>query len=645
MQTKLLNCIEQDNVYYFTKKVIEIFISLIILFLSIFVFTFLLIKNMLNKEKIFKEELFFLKKNETIKLKFFNCKSTFFQGFSLFFYVLTSKISLVGVALIKYKKDITYKVEHKPGLFSLWFVRRNSKMANFTVSLSNKEYLLNNSIANDFKIILKSLISLLYFSKYKNYSKKIRILDIDFENLKMSEIIKMIDSSIKNNTKKIVYFINADCLNKTFKDSKYKKILQNADFILPDGSGINMACNILKKSLNENVNGTDMFPFLCKLSQEKSYKIFLLGAKDGVALKMKEELLIKYPKLKIAGFHHGYFKSDKEEKELISKINISKADILFVAMGAPIQEFFVEKNKMNINANVIFAVGGLFDFYSNNIKRAPIYLREIGFEWIYRMIQEPKRMWKRYIIGNPLFLYRVFKYKESKDRTSVINSYLSNYEKPKNYNTKKYIWELSLVLKEFVKRFIDIVSSSVLLVLFTPLFLLIALIIKLTSKGNIFFIQDRVGLNGKIFQMYKFRSMVVDAEELKEKLLEQNQSKDGVIFKIVDDPRITKIGKFIRKTSIDELPQLLNVLKGQMSLVGPRPPIIEEVKQYNVDDKKRLDVKPGITCIWQVSGRSKIPFKEQVKMDKEYIKKQSLYMDFILLLKTIPAVLFQKGSC
>ena len=125
----------------------------------------------------------------------------------------------------------------------------------------------------------------------------------------------------------------------------------------------------------------------------------------------------------------------------------------------------------------------------------------------------------------------------------------------------------------------------------------------------------------------------------------QNQSSDGVIFKMKDDPRITKIGKFIRKTSIDELPQLLNVLKGDMSLVGPRPPIIDEVQEYNMDDKKRLNAKPGITCIWQVSGRSTIPFKEQVKMDKEYIKKQSFYMDIVLLLKTIPAVLMQKGSC
>ena len=180
--------------------------------------------------------------------------------------------------------------------------------------------------------------------------------------------------------------------------------------------------------------------------------------------------------------------------------------------------------------------------------------------------------------------------------------------------------------------------------MFSPLFITVSLIIKLTSKGDIFFVQKRVGLNGTIFNMYKFRSMVVNAEDLKEKLMKENESKDGVTFKMKNDPRVTRVGAFIRKTSIDELPQLLNVLKGEMSLVGPRPPVINEVKEYNVDDKKRLHAVPGITCIWQVSGRSSIPFKEQVKMDKEYIKSQSLFKDIILMLKTIPAVLLQRGS-
>ena len=144
--------------------------------------------------------------------------------------------------------------------------------------------------------------------------------------------------------------------------------------------------------------------------------------------------------------------------------------------------------------------------------------------------------------------------------------------------------------------------------------------------------------------MYKFRSMVVNAENLLEKLKEQNESAAGVIFKMKKDPRITKVGAFIRKTSIDELPQLWNVLKGEMSLVGPRPAIPSEVVEYTLDDRRRLDAVPGITCIWQVSGRSTIDFKGQVRLDAQYIESRSFWFDIVLLLKTIPAVLFGKGA-
>ena len=644
MQTKSLNYTEQDKLYLFLKRTFEIFISIIMIFISSFIIVFLFIRKVIYKRKIFVKKDFFLNEYQTISLTFFNCENIFIRNLTLFYHVLISDISFVGVALIKYKSNIKYQVIHKPGMFSLWFIRKNSKMPNCTISSCNKEYIENRSVLNDTKIFFKSLISLLYFTSSKNYVKKVNIFDIHFDNLKMKEILSLIQSSIETNIKRRIYFVNADCLNKTFENKEYKDVLKNADIILPDGSGINMACNILKKPLIENLNGTDMLPLICNISSSNNYRIFLLGAKEGVANKMKEELEEKYPNIKIVGTHHGFLENNESELEVLEKINALKTDILFVAMGAPSQELFIEKHKDIINAKITLGVGGLFDFYSTNIKRAPLYIRELGFEWIYRMIQEPKRMWRRYILGNPLFLYRVFKFKKEEEKNSLINVYLNNYERPQRYKLNKTLWQWQFILRNTIKRLIDIVASIILLICLSPLLLSVMIIIKLTSKGDIFFIQKRVGIAGTLFSMYKFRSMVVDAEELKAKLMEQNQSKDGVLFKMVDDPRITKVGKFIRKTSIDELPQLLNVLKGEMSLVGPRPPVIDEVKQYNMDDKKRLDVKPGITCIWQVSGRSKIPFKEQVKMDKEYIKNQSIYKDIVLLLKTIPAVLFQKGS-
>ena len=191
----------------------------------------------------------------------------------------------------------------------------------------------------------------------------------------------------------------------------------------------------------------------------------------------------------------------------------------------------------------------------------------------------------------------------------------------------------------FCKRAMDIIGSLAGLILLSPLLLIIAIAIKIEDpKGSIFFAQQRCGKDNKLFPMYKFRSMVSNAEELLEELMEHNEM-DGPVFKIKDDPRITKVGKFIRKTSVDELPQLFNILRGDMSIVGPRPAIPHEVAEYNDYQRQRLLVKPGLTCIWQVSGRNSIGFDEWVDMDLEYIATRNLWMDIKLIFKTV-GVLF-----
>lgn len=191
----------------------------------------------------------------------------------------------------------------------------------------------------------------------------------------------------------------------------------------------------------------------------------------------------------------------------------------------------------------------------------------------------------------------------------------------------------------FCKRAMDIIGSLAGLILLSPLLLIIAIAIKIEDpKGSIFFAQQRCGKDNKLFPMYKFRSMVSNAEELLEELMEHNEM-DGPVFKIKDDPRITKVGKFIRKTSVDELPQLFNILRGDMSIVGPRPAIPHEVAEYNDYHKQRLLVKPGLTCIWQVSGRNSIGFDEWMEMDLEYITTRNLWMDIKLIFKTV-GVLF-----
>lgn len=193
------------------------------------------------------------------------------------------------------------------------------------------------------------------------------------------------------------------------------------------------------------------------------------------------------------------------------------------------------------------------------------------------------------------------------------------------------------------KRFADILASLFLLVALSPLFIITAILIYLEDRGSVLFLQTRVGYRGKRFSMYKFRSMYKDAEERKKQLENKNET-GGVIFKMKNDPRITKTGKWIRKYSIDELPQILNVLFGDMTLVGPRPAVPGEVKMYKHTDRVRLEAKPGITCIWQVSGRSNIPFDKQVLLDKDYIIEQSIRKDLTLLLRTVPAVVMARGA-
>jgi lipopolysaccharide/colanic/teichoic acid biosynthesis glycosyltransferase len=194
------------------------------------------------------------------------------------------------------------------------------------------------------------------------------------------------------------------------------------------------------------------------------------------------------------------------------------------------------------------------------------------------------------------------------------------------------------------KRALDIVGASVGLLMLSPLLLLVAALVKCTSRGPVFYTQLRRGHGGRPFRIYKFRSMVVDADARKQELASLNEQ-DGPAFKVRNDPRVTKLGRFLRKTSIDELPQLWNVLRGDMTLVGPRAMYCPEIDACDPWQRRRLDVQQGLTCIWQVRGRSSVPFDEWMRMDLRYIKKRSLWRDIKLILQTIPAVLLRRGAC
>jgi exopolysaccharide biosynthesis polyprenyl glycosylphosphotransferase len=197
--------------------------------------------------------------------------------------------------------------------------------------------------------------------------------------------------------------------------------------------------------------------------------------------------------------------------------------------------------------------------------------------------------------------------------------------------------------EERIKRLFDIVAGSIALTLLAPLFLVVAILVKGTSRGPVFFRQNRVGRHGRPFQMLKFRSMVVNAEQLQAKLQQQNEQ-TGPVFKMRSDPRITRVGRFIRRYSIDELPQFWNVVRGDMSIVGPRPPLPSEVVQYDAWQRRRLSMRPGLTCLWQTQGRNRIGFEQWMYLDLQYVDQWSVLSDLQLVARTIPAVISGDGA-
>jgi lipopolysaccharide/colanic/teichoic acid biosynthesis glycosyltransferase len=211
------------------------------------------------------------------------------------------------------------------------------------------------------------------------------------------------------------------------------------------------------------------------------------------------------------------------------------------------------------------------------------------------------------------------------------------YEVRKDWHKKSRLYEIS-------KRLLDIIGASLGIIVFTPLMTIASIAIKLDSKGPVLFAQRRCGRGGKVFKMYKFRSMVNNAEDMREELESKNEV-SGPVFKIRKDPRVTRVGRIIRKTSIDELPQFINVLKGEMSLVGPRPPIDKEVESYTLYQKQRMLIKPGLTCIWQVSGRNSIDFERWVELDLKYIRERNFWLDVKLILKTFSVLLGDENAC
>lgn len=238
-------------------------------------------------------------------------------------------------------------------------------------------------------------------------SVRASLLGISVDEMTSAEAVETIRGIWRRGAKSRVFFVNAHCFNTAAMSSAYRESLREAEFVLPDGSGVLMASKLLHVPIRHNLNGTDLTPMLCKAATQDGRSIFLLGARPGIAEKVAERLQKRFPTLRIVGTRHGYFKPE-QSAEVVAEINAARPDMLLVAMGVPMQELWITEHFAELDVLVTLAVGALFDFLSNSVPRAPSLLRKLGVEWLYRLYREPRRLWKRYLLGNATFLSRVF---------------------------------------------------------------------------------------------------------------------------------------------------------------------------------------------------------------------------------------------
>lgn len=683
--------------------------------------------------------------------------------------------------------------------------------------------------------------------------QRTRVVGVDVDVLRRDELLERISTLTAGRQSVLVCYVNVDCLNQAVFDRRYRAILHEADLVYADGTGVVWASHLTDASLSQRITLGDVLPDLCRLAVERKLRLFFLGGRPGVAQQAAERLTRQYPGLEIVGTHHGFF-SREDEPGIISHINQAQPHLLLVGMGVPKQEKWIWRHREELRVPVLWGVGALLDYSAGEIPRAPVWLRRMGCEWFFRLLVEPKRLWRRYLLGNAFFamracalllidaalvtvawlgaygicwllsqplgrainvlepyleavplivgvwlltcasvgLYRrpatmsavaelaqvirvtwvgmlstmavAFLLREFSFGRPVVllagaltflllcisrlasrafeqrlarrgiglrraliigTGSLANRLKqeieiwPKGYDVVGFVsdgdatmevlpthvvgrvseleqiiragaiddvfvasqhlplhQELNLLAKqargsisfhviseeleglaqrmplgrvielpllelpstgsqawyEWSKRAFDVVVSALGLLLCLPLWGLIALLIKLESPGPVVFVQQRVGQGGRVFRMYKFRTMNAAASAYE------------VAPNDLTDPRVTGAGRVLRRWSLDELPQLLNVLRGEMSLVGPRPEMPFLVKRYEPWQRWRLTIRPGLTCLWQVVGRKELPLHHNLEYDLYYVRHRGWLLDLAILLRTLPAVISRRGA-
>jgi N-acetylglucosaminyldiphosphoundecaprenol N-acetyl-beta-D-mannosaminyltransferase len=294
----------------------------------------------------------------------------------------------------------------RPGLVCTWWLRQRANIDFDNEAAADRRYLQERSLRTDLSILLRALLAMPYGPGDGRPRAVVHIAGIRLLNLGMDELVAAIEAALQGRACTQLAFVNPACVNIAAVDPQYRAALAHADWVCPDGIGMKIAGRILGRPIRQNLNGTDLFPRLCESLAASGRRLYLLGARPGVAEATARWAQQQFPRLRIAGTRSGYFDAEDEEA-VIAAIRRSGADVLLVAMGVPAQDLWLRRNLKKTGARVGIGVGGLFDFYGGRIPRAPLWLREIGGEWVYRLIQEPRRMWRRYLVGNFTFLWRI----------------------------------------------------------------------------------------------------------------------------------------------------------------------------------------------------------------------------------------------
>lgn len=335
------------------------------------------------------------------------------QGLPTLINILRGDMSFVGPRAVApgelspRQRESRRRYDVRPGLICTWWVRRRANIGYDAEPVADAEYAENHGLATDLGIALRAIPAAFFGEPVEEAPRQVPLFGLPIDNLTLSEAVEQIVARTDRSATSQVAFVNADCVNLSFKDAAYRQSLQrDADLVLADGIGVKLAGDLMRLPIKQNVNGTDLFPRLCEQLADAGKSLYLLGAQPGVADEVAAWARGQYPTLKIAGAQHGYF-DPSDEPAVLERIRRSGASVLLVAFGAPRQDRWIAENRHALaGVPVAIGVGGLFDFFSGRKPRAPLWMREMGLEWAFRLGLEPARLWKRYVVGNGIFLMR-----------------------------------------------------------------------------------------------------------------------------------------------------------------------------------------------------------------------------------------------